>query len=311
MQVISAAQVEAALDWESLVERLRQTFRRGVELPVRHHHEIANPGGPEGTLLLMPAWQAGHHIGIKIVTIFPDNGEQGLPSVMGAYLLLDGKTGAPQAMIDGPMLTLKRTAAASALASHYLSRPDCERLLMVGTGSLAPYLITAHAAVRPVCNVLIWGRSPDKAARLAKRLDRADFKVAATEDLEAAARGADIISCATLSKDPLIHGDWLRPSQHLDLVGAFRPDMRESDDTAIRRSRVFVDTREGALKEAGDLVQPIEGGVLDPDDIAGDLFDLTRGERAGRRFYDQITLFKSVGTALEDLAAAQLAAERA
>ncbi len=311
MRILSAADVEGALDWDSLVERLRRAFRRGAEVPVRHHHEIANPGGPEGTLLLMPAWQAGLHIGIKVVTIFPDNDARGLPSVMGAYLLLDGKSGAPIALIDGPMLTVKRTAAASALASSYLSRPDCERFLMIGTGSLAPYLITAHASVRPICNVLIWGRSPEKALRLAKRLDRPDFRVAATDDLEAAVRGAHVISCATLSKDPLVRGDWLQPGQHLDLVGAFRPDMRESDDTAIRRARVFVDTRDGALAEAGDIVQPIESGLLDPDDVAGDLFDLTRGERAGRRFYDQITLFKSVGTALEDLAAAELAAERA
>ena len=311
MRILSAADVEGALDWDGLVERLRRAFRRGAEVPVRHHHEIANPGGPEGTLLLMPAWQTGQHIGIKVATVFPDNDARGLPSVMGAYLLLDAKSGAPIALIDGPMLTVKRTAAASALASSYLSRPDCERFLMIGTGSLAPYLIMAHASVRPICNVLIWGRSPDKAARLAKRLDRPDFRVAATDDLEAAARGAHVISCATLSKDPLVRGDWLQPGQHLDLVGAFRPDMRESDDTAIRRARVFVDTRDGALAEAGDIVQPIESGVLDPDDVAGDLFDLTRGERAGRRFYDQITLFKSVGTALEDLAAAELAAERA
>ncbi len=310
MQIISAAEVEAALDWESLVERLRQAFRRGAEVPARHHHEIAEPGGPQGTLLLMPAWQAGRHIGVKIVTIFPGNGERGLPSVLGAYLLLDGRSGSPLALIDGPTLTLKRTAAASALASHYLSRPDCERLLMVGTGSLAPYLIMAHAAVRPICNVLIWGRKPEKAARLARRLNRSDFRVDVAEDLEEAARGAHIISCATLSKDPLVAGAWLEPGAHLDLVGAFRPDMRETDDTAIRRARVFVDTREGAMKEAGDIVQPLESGVLDPEDIAGDLFDLTRGERAGRRFYDQITLFKSVGTALEDLAAAQLATER-
>ncbi|HEX9769720.1 MAG TPA: ornithine cyclodeaminase family protein [Kiloniellales bacterium] len=311
MRILSAADVEGALDWDSLVERLRRAFRRGAEVPVRHHHEIANPGGADGTLLLMPAWQAGRHIGIKIVTIFPDNDSRGLPSVMGAYLLLDGKSGAPIALLDGPMLTVKRTAAASALASSYLSRPDCERLLMVGTGSLAPYLVMAHAAVRPICNVLIWGRSPDKAIRLARRLDRPDFRVAATEDLEAAVRGAHVVSCATLSKDPLIRGDWLQPGQHLDLVGAFRPDMRECDDAAVRRARVFVDTRAGALAEAGDIVQPIESGALDPADIAGDLFELTRGERAGRRYYDQITLFKSVGTALEDLAAAELAAERA
>jgi len=311
MRILSAADVEGALDWDGLVERLRRAFRRGAEVPVRHHHEIANPGGSEGTLLLMPAWQVGQRIGVKVATIFPDNETRSLPSVMASYLLLDAKTGAPIALIDGPTLTVKRTAAASALASTYLSRPDCERLLMVGTGSLAPYLVMAHAAVRPICNVLIWGRSPDKALRLAKRLDRPDFRVAATDDLEVAVRGAHVISCATLSKDPLIRGEWLQPGQHLDLVGAFRPDMRESDDAAIRRARVFVDTRDGALAEAGDIVQPIESGELDPADVAGDLFDLTRGERAGRRFYDQITLFKSVGTALEDLAAAELASERA
>ncbi len=311
MRIISAAEVEGALDWDSLIERLRQAFRRGVEAPVRHHHEIENPGADPAALLLMPAWQPGRQIGVKIVTVFPSNAERNLPAVMGAYLLIDGKTGSPKALIDGPMLTLKRTAAASALASSYLSRPDSERLLMVGTGALAPHLIMAHAAVRPICNVLIWGRNLEKAAKLAKRLTRREFRVEATDDLASAAEGAHVISCATLSPDPLVRGDWLRPGQHLDLVGAFRPDMRETDDTAIRRARVFVDTRDGACQEAGDIVQPLESGVLDADDIAGDLFDLTRGERAGRRFYDQITLFKSVGTALEDLAAAELAFERA
>ena len=314
MRIISAADVEGALDWDTLIERLRQAFRRGAEVPVRHHHTIENPtASPEGadaTLLLMPAWQRGRHIGVKIATVFPSNAERSLPAVMGAYLLLDGKTGAPEALIDGPSLTLKRTAAASALAAGYLARPDSERLLMVGTGALAPHLIMAHASVRPVGTVLIWGRNPEKAAKLAKRLKRQRPRIAHTEDLAEAARGADIISCATLSKEPLIKGEWLQPGQHLDLVGGFTPQMRETDDSAIRRARVFVDTREGACQEAGDIVQPIEAGLLDPTDIAGDLFDLTRGERAGRRHYSQITLFKSVGTALEDLAAAQLAIER-
>ncbi len=310
MRIISAGDVEAALDFESLVERLRQAFRRDIVVPVRHHHALEVPGEPEATLLLMPAWQVGRHIGLKTVTIFPGNAERNLPAVMGAYMLLDGKTGSPLAMIDGAVLTAKRTAAASALASSYLSRPDCERLLMVGTGTLAPHLILAHAAVRPICNVLIWGRTEAKAAKLAKRLNRSDFRVQPTRDLEAAARGAHIISCATLSVDPLIKGEWLQAGQHLDLVGGFRPDMRETDDTAIRRARVFVDTRAGACKEAGDIVQPLASGVLEPDDIAADLFELTRGERAGRRFYDQITLFKSVGSAIEDLAAAQLTLER-
>ncbi|HSR72004.1 MAG TPA: ornithine cyclodeaminase family protein [Kiloniellales bacterium] len=310
MRIISAAELEAALDPESLIERLRQAFRRDITVPVRHHHDIAAGGERDATLLLMPAWQSGRHIGVKIVTVFPDNSARGLPAVMGAFLLLDGRSGSPEALIDGPALTAKRTAAASALASGYLSRPDSRRLLMVGTGTLAPYLIQAHLAVRPIREVLIWGRNPDKAARLAKRLDQLQPEIAPTEDLEGAVQGADIVSCATLSRDPLVKGAWLQPGQHLDLVGGFRPDMRETDDAAIRRARVFVDTRAGACAEAGDIVQPIESGALDPDDIAADLFELTRGERAGRRYYDQITLFKSVGTALEDLAAAQLAAER-
>ena len=309
MRIITAAQVEAALDFDHLIERLRQTFRSGATVPVRHHHEIGD--GSEGTLLLMPAWQTHRHIGIKIVTVFAGNAEKSLPSVMGAYLLLNGSTGEPLALIDGPTLTVKRTAAASALAAAYLARQDCERLLMVGTGALAPYLIQAHAQVRPICNVLIWGRSPAKAERLARKLNRRDFRVAATTDLEAAVRGAQVISCATMASEPLIRGAWLQPGQHLDLVGGFRPDMREADDAAVERSRVFVDTRDGACSEAGDIVQPIANGVMSQDDIAADLFDLTRGERAGRRYYDQITLFKSVGTALEDLGAAQLAFERA
>lgn len=309
MRIISAGDVEAALDYPVLVERLRQMFRSGCTVPLRHHHTVPTHGQSDATLLLMPAWQTGRHIGVKLVTVFPDNAEASLPSIMGAYLLLDGKTGEPQALIDGPSLTIRRTAAASALAARYLAREDCERLLMVGTGALAPHLILAHAAVRPICNVLVWGRDASKAGKLAKRLDRPDFKVAATTDLEGAARGAHVISCATMSREPLVLGDWLEPGTHLDLVGGFTPEMRETDDIAIAKARVFVDTREGAMAEAGDIVQPLRAGIIAEDDIAGDLFDLTRGERAGRRFYDQITLFKSVGTALEDLAAAQLAVE--
>ena len=202
-------------------------------------------------------------------------------------------------------------ALTDSVRRHRAESGDAERLLMVGTGALAPHLILAHAAVRPLRNVLIWGRNYDKARRLAARLDRGRLRVAATEDLEGAARGADVISCATMSNEPIIQGDWLEPGTHLDLVGAYKPTMRECDDEAVLRSRLFVDTREGALTEGGDLAQPLAAGLITADDIAGDLFDLTRGDRAGRRYYDQITLFKSVGTAIEDLAAAQLTVQQA
>src|SRR5260221_4504896 len=188
MRIIGPSEVTDALDFTSLVEALRQMFRTGCEAPLRHHHTIKDQaGGPDATLLLMPAWQTGRHIGIKLVTVFPGNAAADLPSVMGAYLLLDGKTGEPLALLDGPTLTARRTAAASAPAATYLARPDCERLLMVGTGALAPRLVEAHASVRPIRNVLIWGRDPDKAKRLAQRLDRKTLKVAPTTDLEAAA----------------------------------------------------------------------------------------------------------------------------
>jgi len=309
MRTIGGAELKTVLHHRMLIERLRQTFRDGVEVPLRHHHTVQTHGDNDATLLLMPAWEVGHTIGIKIVTVFPDNGAKDLPAVQGSYLLLDGKTGVPQALIDGPALTKRRTAAASALAATYLARPDAERLLVVGTGALAPELIEAYTAVLPIKHVLVWGRNPEKAQKVASRFHRPKFRIQATDDLEGAVKGAHIVSCATLSKQPLIKGEWLQEGQHLDLIGGFTPEMREADDDCVRRARVFVDTREGACKEAGDIVQPMASGILTPEDIAGDLYDLTRGERAGRRFYDQITLFKSVGTALEDLAAAQLAVE--
>jgi alanine dehydrogenase len=307
MRILGYSEVIAALDFPSLVEALRQMFRAGAETPARHHHTIPVPDGAAATLLLMPAWQTGRNIGVKVVTVFPGNVGQDVPSVMGAYLLLDGRTGRPEVLVDGPALTARRTAAASALAASYLARPDCQRLLMVGTGALAAHLIEAHASVRPIVNVLVWGRNAQKATKLAQRLTRRNLKVAATTDLANAVRGAHIVSCATLAEAPLIQGHWLPLGVHVDLVGGFRPEMREADDDCIRRARVFVDTRAGALKEAGDIIQPLRSGVLSEDDIAGDLFDLARGTRGGRRYHDQITLFKSVGTALEDLAGAQLA----
>lgn len=312
MRIITGAEIAEALTFPELIETLRSAFRSGAVTPVRHHHTIALPDQPDATLLLMPAWSdfsaQGHssrgYVGVKIVSVFPGNSERGRPAIGGVYLLMSGGSGEPLALIDGQALTLWRTAAASALAASYLARHDSTRLLMVGAGALAPYLIEAHAAVRPIGEVLIWNRHRERADKVATRLRGRPYTVAATDDLEAAVRGADIVSCATLSREPLVRGAWLSGGAHLDLVGAFTPEMREADDMAIQRARLFVDTRAGALKEAGDIVQPLASGLIGEDDIAADLFELTRGDKAGRRFHDQITLFKSVGTALEDLAAA-------
>jgi ornithine cyclodeaminase len=304
MRVLDASVVET-LETEPLVEQLRQAFRGGGIVPPRHHHTIRVPGTEDATLLLMPAWQEGRYLGTKIVTVFPGNNARSLSSVAGTYILMSGRTGEPLLVADGRMLTLRRTAAASALAAKYLARQDAHRLLMIGTGALAPHLILAHATVRPIREVAIWGRSPEKAERLARTLSNRYLTVTATRDLAGAVTAADVISCATLSQEPLIRGEWLKPGQHLDLVGGFAPSMREADDEAIDRSRVYVDSPV-AIEEAGDIVQPLKSGVLMEQSIAGDLAELTQGRCSGRSFYNQITLFKSVGTALEDLAAAVL-----
>ena len=304
MRVVSAAEIDRLLDYPGLIDAIGEAFAGATIAPARHHHRIARPGA-EATLLLMPAWHdddAGF-AGVKVVTVFPGNAAHAKPSVMGTYLLLAGDTGEPLAALDGVALTLRRTAATSAFASRHLSRPDASRLVMIGAGALAPHLIAAHAAVRPIRKVTVWNRTADTARRLAASLHRDGLSVSATADLEGAVGDADIVSAATMTRAPLIHGAWLGPGTHVDLVGAYTPEMREADDEAIRRARVFVDTRSG-MKESGDIAEPLASGALTEAGIAGDLHDLGRATRPGRRSPDEITLFKSVGNAIEDLAAA-------
>ncbi len=311
---ISAEQVKDALTFPELIEALRSAFLQSVVTPLRAHHSLVRANAPEATLLVMPAWDdfsenpdpGNSYVGLKTVTIYPDNTTKGLPTVMGLYILLDGNSGQPLAVVDGQSITLWRTACASALAASYLANNNAKNLLMVGAGALAPYLIRAHASIRPITRVSVWNRNPKKAKNLAENLSSEQFRIEATEDIEGAAREADIISCATISDRPLILGKWLKLGSHLDLVGGFRPDLRECDDEAVKNARIYVDTREGALSEAGDLVQPLKKGVISKQDIVADLFDLTRGNKGGRQTYDEKTLFKSVGSALEDLAAAKL-----
>lgn len=309
MLMITAEEVDRSLTHAGLVETLRTAFRDGAVQPVRHHHTVERPDGAASTLLLMPAWtdfervSDGGHIGVKIVTVSPDNNVIGKPAVTGLYLLLDGRTGEPQALIDGQRLTQWRTACASALAASYLARKDASKLLIVGAGALSSFLARAHAAVRPIRQIRIWNRTPANAETVAQTLREEGFDASVTEDLDAALGWADIVSAATISTEPLVKGALLAPGAHVDLVGAFTPAMRESDDEAIARARVFVDTREGATREGGDIVQAIASGALKPEAIVADLAELARGEKQGRQSNDEITLFKSVGAALEDLAA--------
>ena len=302
--------VRRHLDWPQLISALADMFRSGCRVGPRIHHELAVPDAQDGTLLLMPAWTTGRFIGVKVATVFPGNAALGLPSVSASYLMFDGKNGTPLACMEASVLTAKRPAAASALAARHLARPDAAKLLLVGTGRVARELAHAHAAVRTIRRVEVWGRDFAKAERLAFELSKEGCDVVAVPDLRAAAGEADVISCATLSKEPLLHGNWIAPGTHVDLVGAFKPNMREADEALMRRASIFVDTRTGALTEAGDIVIAIERGAITAECIRADLAELVAGTHPGRQGQRDITVFKSVGTASEDLAAAVLVYEQ-
>jgi ornithine cyclodeaminase len=308
VRIITADDIGRVLTHAELIDALAEAFRADIDVPPRHHHMIPQPSGSEAKLLLMPAWtNTGERlVGCKLVSVFPDNIKAGLPSVYGSYLLMSGDTGQALAVMDGTALTAWRTACASGLAARYLAREDAAHLVMIGAGALAPHLVRAHCAVRPITRVTLWNRTRSRAVATAFALSAAGLQPEIADDLEAAVREADIVSCATLSSEPLVRGAWLKKGAHVDLVGAYTPEMRESDDAVVRRAHIYVDTRTGAPKEAGDIAIPLKRKVIKLSDIQGDLFDLCRGKSKGRRRKDDITLFKSVGTAIEDLAAAML-----
>jgi ornithine cyclodeaminase/alanine dehydrogenase-like protein (mu-crystallin family) len=303
---IDADAVHAALDWQVLIDALRAAFRAGGNTPLRASYPVTLEGD---RLLLMPAWDASS-LGVKIVTVFPRNPARGLASVSALYLLMDAASGHPLALIDGEALTLRRTAAASALASLYLSRPDARTLLVVGPGRLAPHMAAAHCAVRPIERVLVWGRDRARAEAMAAALHWDGCPAEPCAELGAGLAVADIVTCATTAREPVVRGALVRPGTHVDLVGAFTPEMRESDDALIAKSSVFVDTRAGALREAGDLVHAIDGGAIGREHVRAELAELCTGRHAGRQAAGETTVFKSVGTALEDLCAARLVYER-
>jgi ornithine cyclodeaminase len=287
-------------------------FVADCEVPLRHTHTLADAAGDTaGTLLIMPAWQPGAYLGIKTVGIFPGNSQRGLPGLHSTYLLFDAQTGVPLAQLDGNEITSRRTAAASALAASFLSRADARHLLVVGAGRVGSLLPAAYRAVRPIERVTVWDRHSASAQALVERLRADGIEAQAAGDLHAAAAQADIVSCATLATEPVLHGAWLRPGSHLDLIGSFTPAMREADDACFGGgARLYVDTAE-ALQKSGELLGPMARGVFAAADVAGTLADLCSGRVPGRRDGDGRTVFKSVGTALEDLAAAVLVFEQA
>jgi ornithine cyclodeaminase len=300
-----AAVTARALAFPALIVALERMFVAGCDVPARHVHAV----GDALTALLMPAWQPGRYFGLKVVNVAPRNAALGLPGLFATYQLFDADTGAPLALIDGGELTARRTAAASALAAARLARADARRQLIVGAGRVGGLLAPAYRAVRPIDDVMVWSRDAQSALRLVVRLAAEGVPARMVTDLAAAAATADIVCCATLATEPLVRGEWLAPGTHLDLIGGFTPAMREADDACFAGADVWIDTAE-ALAKAGDLLQPIASGALRREDVRGTLAELCASPAAPRDRARR-TVFKSVGTALEDLAAAILVYESA
>jgi ornithine cyclodeaminase len=300
--IIDAADVARLGDYSMLVDALAAAH---CEPAAAVERLVYGPDGRAERFLALPAWSAGEAIGVKLVTVFPDNPTtNGLPSVQAVVVLFDGATGQPLALIDGTELTYRKTAADSALGSRFLSRPDSRTMLMVGAGGLAPHLIAAHRAVRPsIERVVVWNRTRAKAERLVDDGIAGDV----ADDLAVAVAAADIVCTATLTKEPLVRGEWLRAGAHVDCVGAYLPDHREIDDEVVRRAEIFVDSRLATLSEGGDLVIPIAAGVIAPSDVRADLYELSQGVHSGRARDDgeTITLFENCGGGHLDLMVAR------
>ncbi|OUM00157.1 ornithine cyclodeaminase family protein [Variovorax sp. JS1663] len=304
MKQFDADATRRALAFDRLVPALRAAFAEDTQVPPRHVHTV-EAGTDRGTVLIMPAWSEAGYLGIKTINIFPGNGARGLPGLHATYVLYDAHTGVPLAMMDGNEITAHRTAAASALGAAFLARQDARRLLVLGTGRVARLLPAAHASVREIDQVQVWNHRPEGAEALAAQWRNEGWNAQAATDLEAAVREADVVSCATLATAPLVKGEWLAPGSHLDLIGSFTPQMREADPACFAGASTFVDTEE-ALTKAGDLLDAIAAGTLARDAVQATLSDLCRSRHGGRANATERTVFKAVGSALEDLAAATL-----
>lgn len=305
MQFITESEVSNTIDYKTLIKDLEKAFSSDIKVPPRIHQDFENPKeGIDSTLLLMPSWKESDELGIKILTVSPNNSKYNLPGISAIYLLFDGQKGGIKSVIEAKKLTSMRTAAASALASSYLSREDSKTMLVIGTGALCEELIRAHSTVRKLEKIYIWGRNKSNALKIVEKLEN-EFDLEAIDTIEEKISDVDIVSCATLASDPLIFGKYIKPGQHYDLVGSFKPSMREADDEFISNVDIYIDS-EMAKKETGDLKTPLENNIISDSSIKADLFNLARNEKNGRSNDNEITLFKSVGHALEDFTAASL-----
>jgi len=302
MHMIDNETVHRLLPYDALIAALREAHRAG-SMPLSRSLLVDEPAAGTNKFLSLVAWAAADVIAVKLVGVFPDNLSLPAPepSVQGLVALFNGRTGAPLLVADGAAMTFRKTAADSGLGATFLARADAKALLVVGAGGLAPHVVLAHRAARPsIHRVLIWNRTFDRAARLAASLTLEGASVEAVADLDEAVAEADVISCVTMATEPLVHGARLRPGTHVDLIGAYLPEMREADDDVVRRARVFVDTRVNST-HSGDNAEPIARGLLSPEAIQADLFDLCSLRHAGRANAEDITMYKNCGGAHLDL----------
>ena len=303
-KLIDAGQVHAALRYPDFIEALRLAFAGPHTMPPRQVLKLDPESGSHAAFAMLPCWN-DEVIAQKAFTYFPEN-QAPAQTLHSQILLFDRRTGAPLALVDGVSVTCFRTAGVSALAARFLSREDSETLLLLGTGKLAPFLIRAHASVRPLKRILLWGRSAARAEslKLAMAAEMPEIAFETVTDLRNACGRADIIVAATGSPDILVHGDSITPGTHTDFLGNHHADQRECDSSLVTKARVFVDNRANCFREAGEILVPVSEGVFSLDQVEGELADLCRGDVSGRGDEREITLFKSVGCALGDLCGA-------
>ncbi len=308
MRFISADEVHQVCSYPELVQSLEEFHRDAPadlkDMMMSNYRERPNS---DNHILIRAAWSHEITLGLKAVTIFPDNTRtNNRPAIHAVYVHFDGQSGEPTAVIDGTAMTYYKTAADSALGSKYLANQNISRMAMVGAGAMAPHLIRAHCEIHPSINqVCIWNRTFERAEKLAANLSLEDVEIEVSDDLEATIRNAQLISSATMTIDPIIDGDWISQGTHIDLIGAYRIDMREANDAALLKSRIFVDSRKTTIGEIGELDIPLQEGTIDESNILADLYELCSGHVRGRNTEQDITLFKNGGGGHLDLMTAQ------
>lgn len=296
--------IQTALPYPLLVDALAQGLQQFSETPAR---SFFSPNQDASCVMIMPAWRPHQMMGVKLVSVWPENNAKGESAVSAVYVLISCLDGRPLAVLDGTELTLRRTAAAAALAAKRLARDNSETLAVLGTGSLSVPLVQAHTDTMRFKNVLVWGRQFYKAQLVVNQLRELGIEVRAMGDLHKTLAMSDVVAVATTATEPFLKAAWVRPGTHISLVGAFTPQMAEAEPGLISKSQLFADCRASVLEKGGEVFQAIEQGLILDSDIIADLAELTaQSDRSWRHDAQAITVFKSVGFALLDLIAAEL-----